>query len=82
MPILFTIVSRCFTGEKRRARTWVFALAIRASVVARHSPDQVLQSSLIPRLMALAQCRRHVERRATRMLMIVDGGRATNPEDN
>lgn len=60
-PVLLSATNRKYHVEC--IHTWISCLAIRASIISRHRLDQFLECSLIARLMALAQGRRHPGRR-------------------
>lgn len=60
-PILLSTVSESLTSTsvRNQRRAWVPGTAVCTSVITRYGLDQLLKSPLVPRLMALAQCRGH-----------------------
>ena len=57
-PILSSQLARiCISGAQNL--TWVSRTTVCAPVIPRDVLNQILQSSLVPRLAALAQCRSH-----------------------
>jgi len=56
---VISVSSRRFPNGKVPKLTWIARLAVRAPIVARHTPDELLQIPFIARLLTLVHNRGH-----------------------